>query len=273
MAVPAAGVVVPGRGCRSLWVGLALRAALSAWWSLFVGWAVAIGGLFAWWLVAVDDLPVGAVGGGGGVGVQDEAPAAAVNADIMVELAQKGAVPQGGFAAVALVAQVVDVAVGGGLAAAGPGAVPVAEHDGAADVDRDVAGEADVERDGAGVERLGQQSLAQGGGQAGRAGDQVDGQAGDRVPQRPPCLGGQGLGPGSGAGVRGAAVRGAVRRGVSVGRVRGGAVRAVMRKVPGFVEVGRDDGDHLVHDGQVGVAGDDRDDQGVARGGLGVFPR
>ena len=170
---------------------------------------------------------MGAVGGGGGVGVQDEAPAAAVDADIMVELAQKGTIPQGGLSAVALVAQVVDVAVGGGLAAAGPGAVPVAEDDGAADVDRDVAGEADVEGDGAGVERLGEQSLAQGGGEAGRAGDQVDGEAGDRVPQCPPCLGGQGLGPGGSAGVRGAAVRGAavrgaVRRGVGVGRVRHG---------------------------------------------------
>ena len=39
-----------------------------------------------WWSVAVDDLTVGAVSGGGGVGVQDEPPAATVDADVVVIL-------------------------------------------------------------------------------------------------------------------------------------------------------------------------------------------
>jgi hypothetical protein len=39
--------------------------------------------------VAVQDLAFGSVGGGGAVGVQDEAPAAAVDADVVVELAQR----------------------------------------------------------------------------------------------------------------------------------------------------------------------------------------
>ena len=56
--------------------------------SVFVWWRVAIR-----WPVAVEDLPVGAVGGGGGVGVQGEGPAAAVDADIMVEAAEQDAVP------------------------------------------------------------------------------------------------------------------------------------------------------------------------------------
>jgi hypothetical protein len=44
------------------------------------------------WRVAVQDLPVGAVGGGGAVRVNDQLPAPAVNADIMMELAQQDAV-------------------------------------------------------------------------------------------------------------------------------------------------------------------------------------
>ena len=70
--------------------------------------------------MAVQDLPVGSVGGGGGVGVQHEAPAAAVDAHVVVELAQQHAVGDGGFAAVGFVGQVVHVAPGGGPPAAGP---------------------------------------------------------------------------------------------------------------------------------------------------------
>jgi hypothetical protein len=84
-------------------------------------------------------VSVGAAGFGGAVGVEGEAPAAAVDADVVVELADQGAVGNRGVAAVGLVAQVVDVAPGGGAVAAGSGAVGVAELDGAADVAGDGA--------------------------------------------------------------------------------------------------------------------------------------
>ena len=63
---------------------------------------------------------------------------------------------------------------------------------------RDGVAVADVERQGRGVVRLVEQALAQDGGDAGRAGDQVDRQAGHRVAQRLPGLGGQRAGPGAG---------------------------------------------------------------------------
>jgi hypothetical protein len=69
--------------------------------------------------VAVQDLPVGSVRGGGAVRVQDEPPAAAVDPDVVVEVAQQHAVADGGCAAVGLVGQVVHVAPGGGPPAAG----------------------------------------------------------------------------------------------------------------------------------------------------------
>ena len=117
-------------GCFAIRPVVPRRAALGCLW-LVAGWLV------AGWPVAVDDLPVGAVGGGGGVGVQDEAPAAAVDAGVVVELAQKDAIRQGCLAAVLLVAQVVDVAVNGPLGAAGPFAAALgAQLDGAADVRR-----------------------------------------------------------------------------------------------------------------------------------------
>jgi hypothetical protein len=78
--------------------------------------------------------------------VQDELPASSVDADVVVELADQSAVGDGGFAAVGLVAQVVDVAVDGGPGALGPGAVTVPEQDGAADVAGDSLGVANVER-------------------------------------------------------------------------------------------------------------------------------
>ena len=59
-----------------------------------------------------EDLPaVGTSRFGGAVGVQDELPAAAVDADVVVELADQDAVVDGGLPAVLLVAQVVHVAV------------------------------------------------------------------------------------------------------------------------------------------------------------------
>ena len=56
--------------------------------TIFNGWGPCLlpGWPGGWWPVAVDDLPVGAVGGGGGVGVQDEPPAATVDADVVVIL-------------------------------------------------------------------------------------------------------------------------------------------------------------------------------------------
>ena len=70
-------------------------------------------------------------------GGRGELPATAVDADVVMELADQDEVVRRGIASVFLVPQVVDVAVDGGAAAAGPGAVAVAELDGAADVPGD----------------------------------------------------------------------------------------------------------------------------------------
>src|SRR5215831_4122950 len=97
-------------------------------------------------MVAAQDLPVGAAGLGGAVGVQDELPAPAVDEHVVVELAQQHAVLDGGLAAVLLVPQVVHVAVHRGPAAARPAAAPVAQQHRAADVRGDAVGVADVQR-------------------------------------------------------------------------------------------------------------------------------
>lgn len=90
------------------------------------------------WSVAAEDFAVWAVGFGGAVGVEDEVPAEAVDANLMVVLAEQDEVRQAGPAAVGAADDVVDVASGGGpAAAAGPCAVPVAEDDRAAQVVRD----------------------------------------------------------------------------------------------------------------------------------------
>ena len=107
----------------------------------------------------------------------------AVDADVVVVLAEQDAVGEGGFAAVGLVAEVVDVAVGGGAAALRPGAVAVAQEDGAADVAGDGVAVADVEGEAGGVLGFVEQALAEDRGDAGGAGDQVDGETGDRVAQ------------------------------------------------------------------------------------------
>ena len=101
--------------------------------------------------VASEDLAAGSAGFGGAVGVQGDLPAPAVDADIMMKLAQQHAVAGAGRAAVFLVPDVVHVAPGGGAAAARPGAAPVAEQHGAADVGGDVLGVADVEGQAGGV--------------------------------------------------------------------------------------------------------------------------
>jgi hypothetical protein len=120
--------------------------------------------------------------------VKDEPPATSVDADVVVELADKGTVDDRGLAAVSLMPQVVHIAVHGGAIATRPGAVPVAQLDRAADVTGDGAAVADVERQARGVVRRAEHCLAQGGGDPGGTGDQVDRQAGDRVPQSLPRL-------------------------------------------------------------------------------------
>jgi hypothetical protein len=126
---------------------------------------------------------VGAAGLGGAVGMEGEGPAVTVDADVVVVLAQQDAVGERGFSAVGLVAQVVDVALGGGAVASRPGAVVVADLDGAPDVAGDGAAAADVEGKAWGVPGLVQQALAEGGGDARGPGHQVDGEAGDGVAQ------------------------------------------------------------------------------------------
>src|ERR1700752_4377565 len=96
--------------------------------------------------VAVRDLAAGAVHRGGAVRVEDDLPAQPVDTDVMVELAQKYTISDGGFAAVLLMADVVHVAVARGAAAPGPGAALVAEQDRPANVAGDAGGGTDVER-------------------------------------------------------------------------------------------------------------------------------
>ena len=88
-------------------------------------------------MAAEDDLAVGAGGAGGSVGQEFDFPAEAVDADVMVILAQHHAVPDAGLAAVFFVPHVVDVAgCGAAVAAAGPGAALVAGDDGPAEIGR-----------------------------------------------------------------------------------------------------------------------------------------
>src|SRR5579863_5955314 len=131
--------------------------------------------------------------------MKHEPPAAAVNTHVVVELAQQHAVGDRSLAAVFLVLQVVHVAPGGGSPAAGPGAAAVAELDGAADAGRDGVGVADVQRQRRRVVQGREQGGAQPAGDAGGAGDEVDGEPGDGVPQRLHRVGGEPV-PGAAAG-------------------------------------------------------------------------
>jgi len=123
----------------------------------------------------MEDLPVRAIGRGSAIGVEDYSPAPAVDADIVVELAEQNARVDAGLSAVLLVPQVVHVAVHGGSAAPRPGAAPVAEQDGAADVGRDALGVADVQGKRWGVPRGFQELGTQVRGQANGTGNQIDG--------------------------------------------------------------------------------------------------
>jgi hypothetical protein len=91
--------------------------------------------------VAADDLPLGSAGDGFAVGQEVDFPAPPVNTDVVMELTQQDAIADAGGSAVFLVPQVVHVALGGALvAAAGPGAVLVAQDDRAADGFGDAGG-------------------------------------------------------------------------------------------------------------------------------------
>ena len=83
--------------------------------------------------MAVDDLSLGAVGGGGAVGMQDQAPFPPVNANVMMKLTQGGAIRYRGWPAVPPVPKMMDVAVRQGLAATGSFAMSGAQLDSAAD--------------------------------------------------------------------------------------------------------------------------------------------
>src|SRR6516165_3350100 len=97
--------------------------------------------------MAAEDLAAGGDGLCGAIGVEDEFPAEAVYADLVVILAQQDEVLQAGPAALGPGDDVVNLAGGGRLVAATrPAAVPVAENDGAADVVGDVLGVGDVQR-------------------------------------------------------------------------------------------------------------------------------
>src|ERR1700722_2363376 len=92
---------------------------------------------------------VGAGRGGGAVGIELDRPAPAVDPDEVVEDAEQDHVGQAGPAALGSGLDVVDLAGGGFLGAAGGGAVPVAGDDGAAQVRGDGAGRgADVQGQG-----------------------------------------------------------------------------------------------------------------------------
>src|SRR5215470_11003083 len=123
----------------------------------------------------MEDLPVGAVGGGSAIRVEDYSPAPAVDAYVVVELAKQNAIANAGLAAVFLVHDVVHVAVHGGPAAPRPGAPPVAEHDRAPDVGRDALRVADVQGKRRSVPRGVQELGAQVCGQAAGTGNQIDG--------------------------------------------------------------------------------------------------
>src|ERR1700722_3671554 len=107
-------------------------------------------GLPGWvgWSVAVQDLgPVGVVGGGGAVGMENDGPAPLVDHDVVVIPAEKSAVVEAGLAAVGLGSGVVDLAGRGGLVAAvGEPAVLVPRGHRGADRGGDVPADPDVQR-------------------------------------------------------------------------------------------------------------------------------
>ena len=115
-------------------------------------------------------------------GVQGELPAPAVHRDEVMERAEQQEVIEAGAAAFAAGPEVVDLAGGGALAAAGERAVPVPGDHRAAQVPGDLLGRLPgVQRQAGGAGRAGQQARAQERGQPGGAGQQVRGVAQDQA--------------------------------------------------------------------------------------------
>src|SRR6185437_6549764 len=188
-------------------------------------------------------------GFGGAVVVQDEGPAEPVDAYVMVEGAEQQEVFEPGLAAAGAEDQMVHVASGGGLVTASrPGAVLIAEDDGAAQVGRDVLGLADVQGKALGGPGGAGQAGAQVGGEAAGAGHGVGGQGQQGAAQLRGLLAGQRGGRGAGAAAAGAAAWLAVP-GQAVG-----AEQYLGHRVDGL---------------PVHAAGDHRGDARVARRGLG----
>jgi WD40 repeat protein len=137
------------------------------------------------WAVAVDDLGLVLVpGGGGAVGVEDDGPAPLVDDDLVVKEAEQGAVGDASRAAVGLVAQVVHLAAGRGLVtAAGEPAVLVPQDHRAADRGRDVPGHSDVERQAGPAQPRAELPAAQEARQPAWPREQIHGFADDRLHQ------------------------------------------------------------------------------------------
>ena len=139
-------------------------------------WLRGLSRLGGGWPMAAEDLAVGGASFGRAVGMEDQGPAEAVDADLVVVLAEQDQVRQAGLAAVGAVHDVVDLASRRGLVAtAGPCTVPVAEDDQAAEVIRDALDLADVQGEGLAVERDAKLAGAQVGGQPVRSGHGVGG--------------------------------------------------------------------------------------------------
>src|SRR5580693_7670472 len=98
------------------------------------GLPAGLGGAGGWSVAVQGALFVGAGGGGGAVGVQGEVPAPAVDGGEVVEGAEQDQVGQAGRTALAAGLEVVGLAGGGALAAAGEPAAAVAGDHGAAQV-------------------------------------------------------------------------------------------------------------------------------------------
>src|SRR6185437_15286501 len=114
-------------------------------------------------------------------------PAPPVDRDLVMEPAQKHAVPDAGGAAVGLVPGVVDLAGLGGLVApARPLAVLIAQQHRVADPRRDRLGVPDVQRQAGAAEAGAELPAAQEARQPARSRQQVDGLADDGLLERGP---------------------------------------------------------------------------------------
>ena len=101
----------------------------------------------SWRAVAMQDLRLVRVPGGGAVGVEHDGPAHSVDHDLMVVPAEQNAVFHAGLAAVGLVRDMMHLGRRRGLVATpSPPAVLIAQDDGAADRGRDVLANPDVQR-------------------------------------------------------------------------------------------------------------------------------